>query len=112
MIEKVKYVIWAKEMAASLSFYKKLGAEIGVENPAGCTVKLAGSEIFVHSGGEGKRTWTGLTFVVGDIREVAKRVEEAGGELLKAIEDTPEEPAHLAYCADPAGNEFMLSLRR
>lgn len=111
-IERVKYVIWAAEMERALTFYEQLGWTRGVENPAGCEVTLGDSAIFIHSGGSGEKTWTGLTFVVPDIREAADVVVEAGGTLLKPIEDTLEEPAHLAYCSDPEGNEFMLSKKR
>jgi len=99
-------------MDRALSFYQALGAELGTPNPAGCSISIAGATIFVHSGGEGKRTWTGLSFVVEDIRASAETVINAGGQLLKPIEDTPEESAHLAFCVDPEGNEFMLSKRR
>jgi predicted enzyme related to lactoylglutathione lyase len=35
-----------------------------------------------------------------------------GGAVLRPPEDTPEEPAHLAMCADPEGNEIMLTKAR
>jgi len=32
--------------------------------------------------------------------------------VLREPADTPEEPAHLAMCADPEGNEIMLTRPR
>lgn len=112
MIHQVKYVIWAADIERARAFYASLGATLQPVNPAGCTIELAGATIFLHSGGEGKRTWTGLSFIVDDVRASAEVVVASGGQLLKPIEDTPEEPAHLAFCCDPEGNEFMLSMRR
>jgi predicted enzyme related to lactoylglutathione lyase len=39
-------------------------------------------------------------------------LKAAGGQVLREPEDTPEEPAHLAMCADPEGNEIMLTKGR
>lgn len=111
-ISKIKYVIWAAEIDRARSFYENLGGTLGPLSPAGCEVKIGGGLLYLHSGGEGKRTWTGISLSVEDIRAAAEEVVTAGGQLLKPIEDTEEEPAHLAFCCDTEGNEFMLSRPR
>jgi len=77
-------------------------------------VEILGSVIGIHSGGEGKRTWTGLSFQVPDVLIGAHEVVVAGGTLTKEPEPEPEDgqPPHLAMCIDPEGNEFMLSRKR
>jgi predicted enzyme related to lactoylglutathione lyase len=68
--------------------------------------------IGIHSGGEGKRTWTGLSFQVPDVIAGAREVVAAGGQLVREPEPENGEPPHLAMCVDPEGNEFMLSRKR
>ena len=63
-------------------------------------------------GRRGKRTWTGLSFQVGDLFEAVVAVGAAGGDILREPEDTPGEPADLAMWADTEGNEFMLTRKR
>jgi lactoylglutathione lyase len=99
-VEKVKYVIWAADWQRCLAFYRDL------------EIVIAGATIGVHGGGEGKRTWTGLSFQLDDLREGIARLSECGGSLTREPEDTPEEPIHLAMCLDPEGNEFMMTQRR
>ena len=70
------------------------------------------AEVRGHGGGEGKRTWTGLAFQVPDVVSGAKEVVAAGGLLSREPEPENGEPAHLAMCVDPEGNEFMLTRKR
>ena len=66
----------------------------------------------IRSGGEGKRTWTGISLQVADVIVGARAVAAAGGSLAKEPEPENGEPPHLAMCADPDGNEFMLTRKR
>ena len=66
----------------------------------------------IHGGGEGKRTWTGLSFQLDDLRAGITKLKECGGSLTSEPNDTPEDPLHLAMCLDPEGNEFMMTQRR
>jgi predicted enzyme related to lactoylglutathione lyase len=68
--------------------------------------------IGIHSGGEGRRTWTGLSFQVADVVAGAREVEAAGGGLTHEPRPENGEPPHLAMCIDTEGNEFMLTRRR
>jgi predicted enzyme related to lactoylglutathione lyase len=68
--------------------------------------------IGIHSGGEGKRTWTGISFQVPDVVAAARDVVAAGGTLTREPEPENGEPPHLAMCVDPEGNEFMLFRKR
>ena len=111
-IKSVRYTIWAKDLERALRFYEALGGVRGTVNPAGCVVTLAGATLFIHSGGSGEETWTGMTFAVDDVVAGADGVMAAGGTLRRKIEDTEEEPAHLAFCQDTEGNQFMLSRPR
>jgi predicted enzyme related to lactoylglutathione lyase len=112
-VERLKYTIWAADKKRAVQVYHDLfGGRVTRSNEAITEVEIAGSTISIHSGGEGKRTWTGLTFQVSDVVAGAAEVREAGGECPR--EPLPEngEPPHLAMCIDPDGNEFMLSRKR
>ncbi len=112
-VEKLKYLIWAQDMARAVRFYREVfDAEIVRQNDVMAELSIAGSTLGIHRGGEGKRTWTGLTFQVSDLFAGCDTLRAAGGSVLRPPEDTPEEPAHLAMCADPEGNEFMLTRAR
>lgn len=112
-VEQVRYIIWAQDMERAVRFYREaFDAQVTRQSEVLTEIAIAGSTIGIHSGGEGKRTWTGLSFMVGDLFAGCEALKAAGGAVLRPPEDTPEEPAHLAMCADPEGNEIMLTLRR
>jgi predicted enzyme related to lactoylglutathione lyase len=112
-VERVKYIIWAVDMERAVRFYRDLfGGRIIRQNSVIAEVEILGSVIGIHSGGEGRRTWTGLSFQVPDVIAGAREVVAAGGGLLREPEPENGEPPHLAMCVDPEGNEFMLSRRR
>jgi predicted enzyme related to lactoylglutathione lyase len=112
-IERVKYVIWAADMDRAIGFYRDLfGGTLLKHNPVIAEVEILGSVIGIHSGGEGKRTWTGLSFQVADVVTAAREVVAAGGGLVREPESEDGGPPHLAMCFDPEGNEFMLSRKR
>lgn len=112
-VEKVKYVLWAADWQRCLRFYRDLfGGVIRFESETWSEIDVAGATIGVHGGGEGKRTWTGLSFQLDDLRAGITRLNEVGGELVSEPVDTPEDPIHLAMCIDPEGNEFMMTQRR
>ena len=112
-VEKVKYVLWAADYQRCLRFYEQLFCgTISFQSETWSEIVVAGATIGVHGGGEGKRTWTGLSFQLDDLREGIARLKECGGSLTREPEDTPEDPLHLAMCIDPEGNEFMMTQRR
>lgn len=112
-VERVKYVIWAADMDRAARFYCTLfGGRILRQNPAIVEVGILEAVIGIHGGGEGKRTWTGLTFQVADVMAGAKDVVAAGGVLAREPEPENGEPPHLAMCIDTEGNEFMLTRKR
>lgn len=112
-VERVKYVIWAADMDRAVTFYRDLfGGEVLKQNEVISEVSILGSVIGIHGGGEGKRTWTGLSFQVPDVMVGADEVLAAGGELTRKPEPEGGEPPHLAMCIDPEGNEFMLTRKR
>ena len=112
-VEKVKYVLWAADWKRCLDFYQNLfGGVRGYESEVWSEIVIAGATLGIHGGGEGKRTWTGLSFQLDDLREGIVRLKECGGALTAEPNDTPEDPLHLARCIDPEGNEFMMTQRR
>jgi len=113
LVERVKYVIWAVDMDRAVRFYGDLfGGRVLRRNPVIAEVEVCGAVIGIHSGGEGRRTWTGLSFQVPDVIAGAREVVAAGGTLTREPEPENGEPPHLAMCVDPEGNEFMLSRKR
>ena len=112
-VERIKYIIWAADMDRAVTFYRDLfGGRVLRQNSVIAEVEILGSVIGIHSGGEGKRTWTGLSFQVADVVVGGREVVAAGGILVREPEPEDGEPPHLAMCVDPEGNEFMLSRKR
>jgi lactoylglutathione lyase len=112
-VERVKYIIWAADLRRAVRFYRDvLGGEVVKESEVISEVLLSGATIGIHSGGEGARTWTGLTFQVSDVISGAREVVAGGGQLSREPQPEGDEPPHLAMCIDPEGNEFMLTRKR
>ena len=112
-VERLKYTIWAADKERAVKFYCDLfGGTVGRSNDAITEVEICGGVISIHGGGEGKRTWTGLTFQVADVIEGAAEVIAAGGQCPREPQPEDGEPPHLAMCIDPDGNDFMLSRAR
>jgi lactoylglutathione lyase len=113
IVERVKYVIWAADMERAVRFYRDLlGGTVLKKNDVIAEVEIRGAVIGIHSGGEGRRTWTGLSFQVPDVVAGAHEVVAAGGSLTREPEPEGGQPPHLAMCVDPEGNEFMLTRKR
>jgi lactoylglutathione lyase len=109
-VERVKYIIWAADMDRAVSFYRDLfGGEVLKQNEIISEVAICGAVIGIHGGGEGKRTWTGMSFQVADVVVGAGEVIAAGGSLSREPQPEGDEPPHLAMCVDTEGNDFMLT---
>ena len=112
-VERVKYVIWAADLTRATLFYQTVfGAEVTKTNSVMAEVEVAGAIIGIHGGGEGKRTWTGISFQVADVVAGATEVVANGGGLVREPADEDGEAPHLAMCYDTDGNEFMLIRKR
>jgi lactoylglutathione lyase len=112
-VERVKYIIWAADLRRAVRFYRDvLGGEVVKESEVLGEVNVSGATIGIHSGGEGKRTWTGLSFQVADVIVGGREVVAGGGQLEREPLSDGGEPPHLALCVDPEGNEFMLTRKR
>lgn len=110
---KVKYALWAKDWQRCLHFYRDLfDGEVTLAMEVWSEVVIENAVIGIHGGGEGKRTWTGLSFQVDDLRAAIEKMKSLGGDLTSEPVDTEEEPLHLAMCIDPEGNEFMMTCPR
>ena len=92
-VEKLKYIIWAQGMDRAVRFYCDVfDAVIVRRSEVMAEIEVAGSIIDLFAGCDALRA--------------------AGGTIIRPPEDTPEEPAHLAMCADPEGTEIMLTRAR
>ncbi|MGK0187548.1 MAG: lactoylglutathione lyase [Verrucomicrobiales bacterium] len=112
-VERVKYIIWAADMSRAIAFYRDvLGATVSRESEVISEIELCGAVIGIHGGGEGKRTWTGMSFQVADVVVGAREVVAGGGTLSREPQEEDGEPPHLAMCGDTEGNEFMLTRKR
>ncbi len=113
-VEHAKYILWAADIPRAVNFYRAaFNAKVLRQSDVLSEISIAGAMIGLHGGGEGKRTWTGLSFQVADVVEGAREIVAAGGQLLREpMPDAAGEPPHLAMCADPEGNEFMLTRKR
>lgn len=112
-VERVKYVIWAADLARATEFYQKtFGAELVRANSHISELEIAGAIIGIHGGGEGKKTWTGISFQVADVVAGAAEVASNGGGLTREPQEEDGEAPHLAMCFDTDGNEFMLIRKR
>ncbi len=112
-VERVKYVIWSADMERCVRFYTELfGGQVLKQNEHIAEVEVCGATIGIHGGGEGKRTWTGMSFQVADVVAAAQALVAAGGTLTRDPQPEGDEPPHLAMCADTEGNEIMLTRAR
>jgi lactoylglutathione lyase len=113
-VERAKYILWAADIRRAVDFYRvAFNAEVLRQSDVISELEIAGAIIGIHGGGEGKRTWTGLSFQVADAVAGAREIVAAGGQLLREpMPDAAGEPPHLAMCADTEGNEFMLTRKR
>jgi len=112
-VEKLKYIVWAKDLERAVRFYRDVfEAELVRQSEVMAELRIAGSTLGIHSGGEDERTWTGMSFQIDDLFAGCAALQAAGGKVLREPVDTPEEAAHLAMCADPEGNEIMLTIPR
>ena len=112
-VERLKYVIWAADMNRAVQFYATVfGGSVLKQNDIISEVAIGNGVIGIHGGGEGKRTWTGLSFQVADVIAGAREIVTAGGQLTREPEPEDGEPPHLAMCVDTEGNEIMLTRKR
>jgi len=112
-VERLKYVIWAADVKRAVNFYAIVfGGAVLKQNDIISEVAIGGGVIGIHGGGEGKRTWTGLSFQVPDVIAGAREIVAAGGQLVREPEPEKGEPPHLAMCVDTEGNEIMLTRKR
>ena len=113
LVEQVKYIIWAADTDRAIAFYKLvLGARVLKQNEAITELNICGSILGIHGGGEGERTWTGMSFQVADVVQGADEVVSAGGDLINEPKPENGQPPHLAMCVDTEGNQFMLTRKR
>lgn len=113
IVERLKYVIWAADMGRAVDFYSRVfGGRVLKQNDIISEVEICGGVIGIHGGGEGERTWTGLSFQVADVIAGAAEIVAAGGQLTKEPQEEDGEPPHLAMCVDTEGNEIMLTRKR
>ncbi len=112
-VEQLKYTIWAADADRAARFYQDVfGAELVRQNPHITELSVGGGVIAIHGGGEGKRTWTGLSFQVADVVAGAAEVIAAGGKCEREPQPEDGEPPHLAMCEDTDGNQIMLTRKR
>ncbi|MGB0415458.1 MAG: VOC family protein [Coraliomargarita sp.] len=123
-VERLKYTIWAADADRAAGFYQTaFGAQLLRKSPhitelyIGPSTDSTGSEqgggvIAIHGGGEGKQTWTGLSFQVADVVAGAQEVIAAGGKCERDPQPENGEPPHLAMCEDTDGNQIMLTRKR
>lgn len=112
-VEKLKYTIWAADTGRAVQFYQDcFGAKLAAQNPHITELEIAGGIISIHGGGEGKQTWTGLTFQVADVVQGAADIVAGGGKCEREPQPENGEPPHLAMCEDTEGNQIMLSRKR
>lgn len=112
-VERLKYLIWAVDMNRAVNFYVRVfGGKTLKQNEIVSEVVISDGIIGIHNGGEGKRTWTGLSFQVQDVLAGAAEIVAAGGQLTREPQPENGEPPHLAMCVDTEGNEIMLSRKR
>lgn len=113
LVERVKYVIWAADLERATHFYQNtFGAEVTRSSGVMAELELVGAVIGIHGGGEGKRTWTGISIQVADVVAGAAEVVANGGGLVREPQEEDGEAPHLAMCFDTDGNEFMLIRKR
>jgi len=101
-VEKLKYTIWAADTDRAVTFYQEVfGGEIVKQNPHITELRIAGGLISIHSGGEGLKTWTGITFQVPDVIEGGSGddVITGGAAATRSAAGTATTPCRAALAA-------------
>ncbi len=112
-VERAKYVIWAADMERALRFWREtFGARVVHSSEIMAELEIVGATIAIHNGGEGKRTWTGISLQVADVVAGAAEIASQGGGIVREPREENGEVPHLAMCFDTEGNEFMLTRKR
>ena len=114
IVERFKYVIWAADMDRAVQFYTTVfGGTVLKQNDIISEVSICGGIIGIHGGGEGTRTWTGLSFQVPDVIAGAQEIVAAGGQLVQSHAPTTRALAALKVTpASTADQALVHSLRR
>lgn len=112
-VEKLKYTIWAANTKRATQFYTDcFQAKLVRQTPHITELAIANGLIAIHDGGDGQRTWTGITLQVANVESAAAEVVANGGSCERPPQWEDGEPPHLAMCQDTEGNQIMLSRQR
>ena len=103
IVERLKYVIWAADMDRAVEFYSRVfSGNVLKQNQIISEVAVANGVIGIHGGGEGTRTWTGLSFQVPDVIAGAAEIVAAGGQLLRRERAVPDPAPHSTPSIQPS----------
>jgi predicted enzyme related to lactoylglutathione lyase len=110
-LTKVYYMVWVADMDRACAFYESaLGLGEAYRSPDWTELRFGDATIALHSGASRvAHQHTGLGFEVDDVGSACRAVTAAGGEVVAAPVDRPDEGIRLADCADTEGNRFSLA---
>jgi lactoylglutathione lyase len=107
------FIVMVSEMDRATAFYRDaFGADVKFASPYWTSLTIAGTAIGLHHGGDGTAREIGLGFDVDDLDATCAAVTAAGGAVVNAPEDRPQEGITIAKVADTEGNQFSLTLAR
>lgn len=109
-LEKIKYLILAKDMDRAIQFYQKVFALTVAEHSEWWSELTFGDTIVaLHGGGDGTPNRTDLSFQVDNIVTACRLIRENGGRIVAEPEKREGEPIVLATFADTENNQVMLT---
>ena len=112
-VQKTYFIVVVADMERAVRFYvEAFGASVDFSSAEWSEVKVAGSTVALHPGGDGTEKLTGLGFEVADLDAALRQVTHAGGRVTSPARDRPTERIRLARVADTEGNLLTVAEAR
>ena len=111
-IDKVMFVLMAKDMERAVAFYRDvIGLEVKVNHGGWAELGYDDAVVALHAGGDGEYRPTGLAFRVADVEAACADVKAGGGKVVQPPVEPPGVGIIRAAVADPEGNGFTVTQR-
>jgi predicted enzyme related to lactoylglutathione lyase len=110
-VTKTYFMLFVDDMDRATAFYRDVfGLSGGFVSPEWSELTFGDATIAFHGGrGGSEQRPTGLGFEVDDVEGACAAVTAAGGSIVKAASDRPDERIRLADVADTEGNVLSIA---
>ena len=111
-VDKVMFVLMAKDMERAIAFYRDvIGLELMVDHGGWAELGYDDAVVALHAGGDGEYRSTGLAFRVADVAAACADVKAGGGRVVRPPVEPPGVGIIRVDVVDPEGNGFTVTQR-